>query len=246
MFRRACHCRNCGVCVCNACATTWPSRMIPDTYNLKKESTVKICKSCNFLSGAFKKALHDGDYEEAIALYGSGNINLRTPFPQLGKKKEEVMYPIHCAVEGGNIDIVRWLMEDHFCPVKVIRTGSGKRPKKGGSPDVPILTSKNRSVLSIAMESLHVEILRYMVVDNNVSIYESKDLKASLRALEAVLLALPQGLQDHHHGDNFVHRWDDAVYDGETSVTSSIGNDFAVGDEDLPLKNKRHSADAVS
>jgi FYVE zinc finger len=246
MFRRACHCRNCGVCVCNACATTWPSRMIPETYNLKKESAVKICKSCNFLSGAFKKALLDGDYEEAIALYGSGNINLRTPFPQFTKKKEEVMYPIHCAVEGGNIDIVRWLMEDHFCPVKVIRTASGKRPRKGGSPDFPILTSKNRSVLSIAMESLHVEILRYLVVDNNVSIYESKDLKASLRALEAVLLALPGGLADHQHGDEFVHRWDDAVYDGETSVNSSIGVDYTIGDDDEPLKNKRHSTDAVS
>ncbi|KAG7355561.1 zinc finger C3HC4 type domain containing protein [Nitzschia inconspicua] len=244
MFRRACHCRNCGVCVCNACATTWPSRMIPETYNLKKESTVKICKTCNFLSGAFKKALLDGDYEEAIALYGSGNINLRTPFPQLSKKKEEMMYPIHCAVEGGNIDIVRWLMEDHFCPVKVIRTASGKKTRKGGSPDFPILTSKNRSVLSIAMESLHVEILRYLVVDNTVSIYESKDLKASLRALEAVLLALPAGYKDYRHSDDFVHRWDDAVYDGEISVNSSICLDYAGGDEDVPLKSKRHSSDS--
>jgi hypothetical protein len=246
MFRRACHCRNCGVCVCSACATAWPSRMIPDTYNLKKESSVKICKSCHFLSGAFKKALLDGDYEQSIALYGSGNINLRTPFPQLSKKKEEIMYPIHCAVEGGNIDIVRWLTEDHFCPVKVIRTGSGARPKKGGSPDFPILTSKNRSVLSISMESLHVEILRYLVVDNNVSIYESRDLKVSLRALEAVLLALPGGFRDHNRGDEFVHRWDDAVYDGETSVTSSIGVDYTLGDEDAPLKSKRPKTDAVS
>ena len=89
------------------------------------------------------------------------------------------------------------------------------------------------------MESLHVEILRYLVVDNNVSIYESKDLKASLRALEAVLLALPGGLKDHDHGDEFVHRWDDAV-------TSSIGGDFLLGDDDIPLKNKRHNTDAVS
>jgi hypothetical protein len=247
MFRRACHCRNCGVCVCSACATSWPSKMIPETYNLKKESTVKVCKSCNFLSSAFKKALLDGDYEEAIALYGSGNINLRTPFPQFSKKKEEVMYPIHCAVEGGNIDIVRWLMEDHFCPVKVIRTGTGKRAKKGGSPDFPILTSKNRSVLSIAMESLHVDILRYLVVDNNVSIYESKDLKASLRALEAVLLALPGGLRDYQ-GDDFIHRWDDAVFDGETSIASSLGADMTVSDDDALSKatKKLNSSDAVS
>jgi hypothetical protein len=244
LFRRACHCRNCGVCVCSACATNWPSKTIPETYNLKKESSVKVCKSCNFLSSAFKKALLDGDYEEAIALYGSGNINLRTPFPQFSNKREEVMYPIHCAVEGGNIDLVRWLMEDHFCPVKVIRTATGKRPKKGGSPDFPILTSKNRSVLGIAMESLHVEIIRYLVVDNNVSIYESKDLKVSLRALEAVLLALP-GIGGDRRGDDFVHRWDDAVFDGDTSVTSSIAVDFINTDDDRS-RSKRNSSDAVS
>lgn len=245
MFRRASHCRNCGVCICNACSTTWPSKMIPETYNLKKESHVKICKSCNFLSGAFKKALVDGDYEEAIALYGSGNINLRTPFPQFSKKKEEVMYPIHCAVEGGNIDIVRWLMEDHFCPVRLIRPGSAKRSKKAGSPDFPILTSKNRSVLSISMESLHVEILRYLAVENGVSIYETKDLMAALRALEAVLLVLPGGL-GLHPCDDFVHRWDDAVFDGVTSVASSLGADQTLPGEDGQTRNKQHNNDSVN
>jgi hypothetical protein len=223
--------------------------MIPETYNLKRESQVKICKTCNFLSGAFKKSLLRGDYDEAISLYGSGNINLRTPFPQFSKKKEEVMYPIHCAVEGGNLDIVRWLMEDHFCPIKVIRTGSGKRAKKGGSPDFPILTSKNRSVLTIALENLHVQILRYLVVDNSVSVYEAKDLKASLRALEAVLLALPQSLGSYRGGDDFVHQWDDAIFDGETSVTSSLGADQTLLDEDATIRSKgskRHGTDSVS
>ena len=245
MFRRACHCRNCGVCVCSGCSTTWPAKAIPDTYNLKKESQVKICKSCNFLSGAFKKSLLEGDYEEAIALYGSGNVNLRTPFPQFSGKKEEVVYPMHCAVEGGDIDIVRWLMEDHFCPVKVIRAG-GKRSKKGGSTDFPILTSKNRSVLTIAMEHLHVKLLRYLVVDNGVSIYESKDLKGSLRALEAVLSALPSGLGEYR-SDNFSHRWDDAVYDGEvTSVASSLGADgtFTGSEFEVSKHARRNEADS--
>lgn len=226
MFRRASHCRNCGVCVCNSCSTTWSAKAIPDTYNLKKESQVKICKSCNFLSSAFKKALIDGDYEEAIALYGSGNANLRTPFPQFTNKKEEIMYPIHCAIQGGNTDIVRWLMEDHFCPVKVIRAGGGKRSKKGITPDFPILTSKNRSVLTIAMESLHVNMLRYLVVEHGVSVYETKDLKVSLRALDAVLNVLPKTVMKAHRNDNFSHRWDDSVFDGDhTSVASSLGAD---------------------
>ena len=226
VFRRAGHCRNCGVCICSSCSTSWPSKAIPETYNLKKESQVKVCKSCNFLSSAFKKALLEGDYEEAIAVYGSGNINLRTPFPQFSNKKEEVMYPIHCAVEGGNLSIVRWLMEDHFCPVKVIRTGGGmKNAKKGGSQDYPILTSKNRSVLTIAMDNIHVNVLRYLVVDCGFSIYESKDLKGSLRALEAVLSALPSG-SGEYRSDGFSHRFDDAVYDEGTSVASSLGADF--------------------
>ena len=223
--------------------------MIPETYNLKRESQVKICKTCNYLSGSFKKALLSGDYEEAIALYGSGNINLRTPFPQSSKKKEEVMHPIHCAVEGGNLDIVRWLLEDHFCPIKVIRTASGKRAKKGGSPDFPILTSKNRSVLTIALENLHVEILRYLVVDNAVSVYEAKDLNASLRALEAVLIALPQSLgSSNRGGDNFVQQWDDAIFDGETSVASSLGADQSFLDDGTfrSKSSKRVGNDSVS
>jgi hypothetical protein len=225
MFRRAHHCRNCGICVCSTCSTTWPAKMIPDTYNLKKETQVKICKTCDFLSGAFKKSLADGDYEEAMALYGSGNVNLRTPFPQ--KKKEEVTYPIHSAVEGGNINIVRWLMDDHFCPIKVIRTGSSKKPKRGGSADLPILTSKGRSVLGIAMSGLHVDILRYLVIECGVSIYESKDLKGSLRALEAVLLALPERIGERR-GDLTVARWDDASFDD----TSTLGADETLPDDD--------------
>jgi hypothetical protein len=247
VFRRACHCRNCGVCVCNACSTSWPSKAIPETYNLKKESLVKVCKSCNFLSSAFKKALLAGDYEEAIAIYGSGNINLRTPFPQFSNKKEEVMYPIHCAVEGGNLSIVRWLMEDHFCPVKVIRTGGGvKKSKKAGSQDYPILTTKNRSVLTIAMDNIHVKVLRYLVVDNGFSIYESKDLKGSLRNLEAVLHELPGGLGEYHC-DDLSHRWDDAVFDEGTSVASSLGADatFPGSEYDKSSINDT-DADAVS
>ncbi len=219
----------------------WPAKMLPETYNLKREAGVRVCKSCTHLSASFKKALLDGDYLEAVAVYGSGNINLRTPFPQFSKKKEEIMYPIHCAVEGGNLDIIRWLMEDHFCPIKVIRTGSGKKPKRGGSADQLILTSKNRSVLTIALTSLHVEILRYLVVDNGVSIYESKDLLSSLRALEAVLLALP-GSHGPRRIESSDPRWDDQSYDGQ-SFTSSFDGEQTMGEETSASSKKKGAAD---
>ncbi len=62
IFRRACHCRNCGVCICNNCSVNWPAKMIPSTYNTKNESRVSICKSCDALSHAFRLALLQGSY----------------------------------------------------------------------------------------------------------------------------------------------------------------------------------------
>jgi len=202
--------------------------MIPDTYNLKKESNVKICMSCDALSMSFKKALMTGNYEDAIALYGTGNINLRTPFPVLSKK-DEIMYPIHCAVEGGNPNVVRWLMDDHFCPIKLIRTGSGKRARRGMAGDVPILTSKGRSVTTIAMSSLKIDILRYLVIERDVSVYEAKDLKISLRALEAALQALPAPHQTRRDEGLVSARWDSGSFSGEDAA--SVGSSFDEADE---------------
>jgi hypothetical protein len=79
------------------------------------------------------------------------------------------------------------------------------------------------------MEGLHVDIMRYLVVDNNVSIYGTKDLKSSLRALEAVLLALPsvKGQRRIHTLDP---RWDQDSFD-EHSFGSSLDGDLTMGGE---------------
>lgn len=229
VFRRASHCRNCGVCICSSCSTSWSAKMIPDTYNLKKEANVKVCLSCNSLSSSFKKALLAGDYEEAVALYGTGNVNLRSPFP-VSNKKDEVMHPIHAAVEGGNIDIIRWLIDDHFCPIKLVRTGTGKR---GKGADVPISTSKGRSLLSIAIDTVKVDIMRYLVIECGVSIYESVDLNKSLRALEAALIALPANRRERAEPKYELPvstRWDKASFD-DISEPSSLGVDEPLLDE---------------
>ena len=80
LLRRPCHCRNCGVCICSACSTTWPSKMIPDTYNTKSLSQVNVCIACDWLSDAFREALEMGKYKAALNLYATGNVNVRTPF----------------------------------------------------------------------------------------------------------------------------------------------------------------------
>jgi hypothetical protein len=80
LFHRPCRCRNCGVCICSNCAVQWPSKMIPDTYNVKKESMVNVCKTCDWLCSAFRLALLEGKRDEAIAIHATSNVNLVTPF----------------------------------------------------------------------------------------------------------------------------------------------------------------------
>jgi len=224
VFRRARHCRNCGACVCGSCTTSWSSRMLPETYNLKNESVVKVCRSCSFLTDSFRKALLKGDLDEAIELYHTGNINLRCPLPApVCNKKAEIMYPVHCAVQGGNLNIVRWLLDEHFCPIKLVKKSS----KSSG--DIAIVTSKGRSVLNIAMSSLKVDIIRYLVVEKGTPVYETKDLQLSLRALEAVLLAFPakHNTTEFDTHDVVLPRWDETNFsdDEESYICSSLGED---------------------
>ena len=243
VFRRPSHCRNCGVCICSGCTRTWPSKMIPEMYNLKHENNVSICKSCDWLSYAFKKALVKGDIEEVIALYGTGNVNVRTPFPA-GKreKKGETMHPIHCAVEGGNLNVLRWLLEERFCPVKKIASGNGKQ-KRG--EDIPIVTSKGRSVLSIAMNNLNVEIIRYLVIDKNVSVYEIKDLALCLRVLESALVSIPRRTVPLQATD-IVARWADDGYAGDdaSDISSSL-HEITTQNEDPSTGGNRAATDVT-
>jgi hypothetical protein len=64
--------------------------MLPMTYNIKREGTIiNVCKACDWLCSAFRLALINGDYDKAIALYETGNLNdLTTPFANV---KEELL-----------------------------------------------------------------------------------------------------------------------------------------------------------
>jgi hypothetical protein len=89
MFKRPSHCRNCGACICSSCYITWNKAMIPETYNNSDENSVKICKACDVLSRSFRQALLEGNYEDVITIYNTGNVNLRCPF--MNVKGAEVM-----------------------------------------------------------------------------------------------------------------------------------------------------------
>lgn len=95
------HCKNCGVQICDKCSTRWGVRMLPKTYlnrDAQTALTVRVCKSCDWLSNAFCMALLQGQKENAIRIHESGNINLRCTFADIHKeamyvwKKEEVSF----------------------------------------------------------------------------------------------------------------------------------------------------------
>lgn len=165
---------------------------MPETYNIKNESNVKVCKSCTMLSSKFKRALLEGKCEDAQAIYNTGNINLRCPFMD-SIKGCEAMFPIHCAADGGNLMLLAWLVDIHFCPIKRIRTGN--KINSQGSDEL-ITTSRGRTIVEIAMANQRVDILRYLVNEKNLSVCGVKDLQTSLAALEAVLKAYPQVQDD--------------------------------------------------
>jgi hypothetical protein len=68
------HCRNCGVAVCEACSRRWGINMVPKTFvynanNYPASLTVRVCKSCDWLSNAFCMALLQGRAADAYRLY---------------------------------------------------------------------------------------------------------------------------------------------------------------------------------
>jgi hypothetical protein len=268
-LKRRRHCRNCGIVICNnyGCCTIWPKKMIPETFNFKKERNVNVCTSCDVLTKRFKHALLLGQYGTAIELYLTGNINLRVPFAFKGKNGNEKMLPIHCAIEGKSEELLRWLIDVQYCPIHVAPTANAE---SGGVISsvagtikslasntenkyafVPTLrTSKGRSVLDIAMKSRDVGILRYLINEKDVSVSEVDDLELALGAVEALATA------ETSQRDLFVSKKLTQInekgrktdtYDQEENVIVKKSSTTQRGTIDnVPNKARMHSHSAVS
>jgi len=65
------HCRNCGVTVCDRCSTRWGLKMVPRTYSNSASLTVRVCKSCDWLSNAFCMSLLQGRYQDALQIHAT-------------------------------------------------------------------------------------------------------------------------------------------------------------------------------
>ena len=99
---------------------------------------------------------------------------------------------LQCAVIGKSLSLLKWLVEDNCCPLKSIRIGSGGRGAKADYY-TPILTSKSRSLLNIALSNKSIDIVRYLVVEKRMSLQDERDIPTEvlLQALDSILRVLP-------------------------------------------------------
>lgn len=172
------HCRNCGVTTCDNCSTRWGAKMVPKTYCQSVAITQRVCRSCDWLSNAFCMALLQGRYQDALTLHDTGNVNLRTSFADI---HQEAMFPVHCAVMGGSIEIVKWLVDIHLCPISV------KNDPRGHM--LSVQTSASRTLLDLAMTGVmrsKVDILVYLL-GKGLSITDVKDSSLIPKTLETIL-----------------------------------------------------------
>lgn len=177
---RPVHCRNCGVCVCEGCTTRWSGRMIPKTYMTHANyspQVVRVCKSCQWLSNAHCMALLKGRYQDTLKIYETGNVNLRTCFADI---RGESMFPVHCCTLGGNLELLKWLVDKQLCPISV------KRDSKTGKM-LSVKTSSDRTLLDLAMTGKpKLDILMYLVY-KGLSTTDLMEPALTAKTLEALL-----------------------------------------------------------
>jgi hypothetical protein len=129
------------------------------------------------------------------------------------------------AILGGNEKLVEWLASDRFTPLRCT-------PRKGRKKsDGPILTSKGRSPLAIAMLHQRLDIIRFLVAEKGMSLFEEKEIgnNLALANFTSLLKMLP---------DNF--------FDGKkmesTSVpnyAASLSNSFSMSSNDSSPRHAR-------
>jgi hypothetical protein len=132
---------------------------------------------------------------------------------QCGSWKFLSHYLCQCAVLGGNLKLLKWLVDDYCCPLRSIRISNGKVKGSSGSY-TPILTSKGRSLLGIALNNRNIGIVRYLVVDKRMLLSAEKGLSVETLAhnLDLVLRVLPEAVLGEQ-----------ALEIGRHSTRSSIG-----------------------
>mmetsp|Transcript_699 Transcript_699/g.1112 ORF Transcript_699/g.1112 Transcript_699/m.1112 type:complete len:476 (-) Transcript_699:81-1508(-) len=197
ILRRQSHCKNCGVCVCTDCAVPWPKEMLPVTFHMhKRKKLVKVCMACDWLNVTFRRACVTGDLDKAVALNSTGNINTRTPFANM---RGDHYYPVHCAVLGGNLAMLKWFIEILRCPINSSKRKSPAVVVAANFSFVgaeKVVSSRGKSVLDLAMEAQNLGILHYLIIEQGVSVMQYRNMRVALRTLETALIHIPAHLKE--------------------------------------------------
>ena len=163
------HCRNCGYLCCSKCSSKWPNVMLPTTYH-NNEKLVRICDNCNYLTERFMNALLMGNYEETLAIYTIGNVNLHTPICFF----EPYQYPLHLAIMGQNIFILKWLVEDRLInPLDDYKN--------------EVTNGEGQTLLAVAAKYANVDIMEYLTRVCGCNVTLITDIRLLHRALHVAL-----------------------------------------------------------
>jgi hypothetical protein len=103
------------------------------------------------------------------------------------------------AILGGNLELVQWLASERYCPLRVALSTRKKNSSldnhRGGDTSMPLVTSKGRSPIHLALQQSRLDILRYLVADKKLSLLEEvteeADVKFALRHLTFLLQVAP-------------------------------------------------------
>ena len=84
-------------------------------------------------------------------------------------------YPIHAAIIGGNLRLVKWFLSNRQCPLVRPTSQSPSEPEAAVSSSLqPLLTSKGRSPVQLALP--HLDILHYFVKHLNLNLLHDLDV----------------------------------------------------------------------
>jgi hypothetical protein len=141
---------------------------------------------------------------------------------------------------------------------------SGRQKDTIGSY-TPILTSKGRSLLGIALGNKNIDIVRYLVVDKKMMLWAERDLSVDtlVQNLDLVLRVLPEdalaGQESYHQvqecsskpvsnsNDNVTaSNWSNATDMASSTILGSLDNDMiaairaSIEPDDEPGGNQHH------
>lgn len=107
-----------------------------------------------------------------------------------------------CAALGGNLELLKWLVDDNCCPIKSVRVSGRSRDSSNSFTEIS--TSKGRSLLGIALENRNVGIVRYLVVEKGIQLSGEKDITMDTlcRNLDLVLRLLPEDAATGNSSEN--------------------------------------------